>query len=240
MLREALAPVGVARRRRAPARRRARLARPAPGVWCRWSSTRMPSSRPSIDLASAIDAGCDLDRLTTLARSAPTRTVTAPALPAPVTDGVPVRIAVAGGAAFSFSYVDNLESLEAAGRGGGAVRSRCTTNAFPRAPVPWWPAAAFPRSSLPSSRPTSRWSPMSGDGSPVASSSGRSAGACCGWRIASTACRWPVSSPTAGEMTDRLTLGLPHRPDRRGVAVRPLRPRAEGARVPLLDGVTAR
>jgi cobyrinic acid a,c-diamide synthase len=69
-------------------------------------------------LAATIGAGCDLDGLLALARSAPgtpgvawSPTPEAGHAPPPA----PVRVAVARGAAFSFSYAENLELLEAAG-----------------------------------------------------------------------------------------------------------------------------
>jgi len=67
----------------------------------------------SVDrLAHAVDTDCDLDALLALARSAPTLTVADPPR-AVFTAGV--RIAVAAGPAFSFSYADNLELLAQAG-----------------------------------------------------------------------------------------------------------------------------
>lgn len=63
-------------------------------------------------LAERIDASCDLDAVARIAGDAPARTVDDVALPSRVGS---CRIAVAGGAAFSFSYPDNLEALEAAG-----------------------------------------------------------------------------------------------------------------------------
>lgn len=69
--------------------------------------------RRSLDaLAAAIEAGCDLDALEALARSAPSQAVASPpeALPAGR-----ARVAVLGGRGFSFTYPDNLELLEQAG-----------------------------------------------------------------------------------------------------------------------------
>ncbi|MEM9561722.1 MAG: cobyrinate a,c-diamide synthase [Actinomycetota bacterium] len=71
-------------------------------------------------LGAAVAAGCDLDRLRRTAASAPTVTVDEPPRPGPVpmstsTEGPPVRIAVAGGPAFTFVYRDNLDALTAAG-----------------------------------------------------------------------------------------------------------------------------
>ena len=69
--------------------------------------------RRSLDrLADAVAAGCDLDAFERLAA----RPVSddGPALPRPARVGSAV-VAVAGGPAFSFTYPDNLEALEAAG-----------------------------------------------------------------------------------------------------------------------------
>jgi len=66
-------------------------------------------------LADIVARSCDLDAVSGLARSAPRHEVES--LPAfePVVPAGSVRIAVAGGPAFSFCYPDNLEALEAAG-----------------------------------------------------------------------------------------------------------------------------
>jgi len=74
-------------------------------------------------LADAVDHCVDLDAITALASTAPA--VDTPPLPAtrPLAGGAPARlpnarrprIAVAGGAAFTFVYPDNLERLEEAG-----------------------------------------------------------------------------------------------------------------------------
>lgn len=65
-------------------------------------------------LAILIDRACDLDAVVSVAnRAAPTARPDLPGEGARPTDRT--RIAVAGGAAFSFSYPDNLEALAAAG-----------------------------------------------------------------------------------------------------------------------------
>jgi cobyrinic acid a,c-diamide synthase len=66
-------------------------------------------------LADAVTHGCDLDALLALAQTAPP--LTAGELPAANRQphAQPVRIAVAGGPAFSFTYPDNLELLAQAG-----------------------------------------------------------------------------------------------------------------------------
>jgi cobyrinic acid a,c-diamide synthase len=67
----------------------------------------------SVDrLASVITAGCDLEAVLAVARRAPTLDVAPLAGAARAGSAV---IAVASGPAFSFSYPDNLEALEAAG-----------------------------------------------------------------------------------------------------------------------------
>lgn len=63
-------------------------------------------------LAAVVRSHLDLDGVVAIARSAPDRSAAAVALPAP---GPPIRVAVAGGAAFTFTYRDTLDALEAAG-----------------------------------------------------------------------------------------------------------------------------
>jgi cobyrinic acid a,c-diamide synthase len=63
-------------------------------------------------LAALIERNCDLDAIMRIASAAPARAVQDIERPRRV--GA-VRIAVAGGPAFSFSYPDNVEALEAAG-----------------------------------------------------------------------------------------------------------------------------
>jgi cobyrinic acid a,c-diamide synthase len=63
-------------------------------------------------LAAVLARHVDLDAVVAVARSAPPRPVGEVALPAP---GTPVRVAVAGGAAFTFTYADTLDALRAAG-----------------------------------------------------------------------------------------------------------------------------
>jgi cobyrinic acid a,c-diamide synthase len=64
-------------------------------------------------LAVAVAGGVDLDAVVALARRAPDRSCAPVALPHRVAPGT--RVAVAGGAAFSFTYADTLEALQAAG-----------------------------------------------------------------------------------------------------------------------------
>ncbi|MEU9853168.1 cobyrinate a,c-diamide synthase [Streptomyces sp. NPDC047974] len=66
--------------------------------------------------AEQVLAGCDLEGLLALARSAPPLSTTewTPSVVAPPAGGRPV-VAVAGGAAFTFSYAENAELLTAAG-----------------------------------------------------------------------------------------------------------------------------
>jgi cobyrinic acid a,c-diamide synthase len=67
-------------------------------------------------LAAAVERGIDLEALLRIARSAPPFSTIAADVPTarPVASR-PVRIAVAGGPAFSFTYPDNLELLQQAG-----------------------------------------------------------------------------------------------------------------------------
>lgn len=111
MLREALAPLGV----------------PVLGVLRRAPELTWPDRHlglvPVVErpgevvrslaaLAAAVGRSCDLDAVMALARSAPPTPVAAP--PSAVPQGR-VRLAVAAGPAFSFSYPDNLELLAQAG-----------------------------------------------------------------------------------------------------------------------------
>jgi cobyrinic acid a,c-diamide synthase len=69
--------------------------------------------RASLDrLAALVTDGFDLDAISALAATAPTTEAGPVRLPEPV--GA-CRVAVAAGPAFTFSYTDNLEALEAAG-----------------------------------------------------------------------------------------------------------------------------
>ncbi|CAN5525629.1 cobyrinate a,c-diamide synthase [soil metagenome] len=69
-------------------------------------------------LAAAVAAGCDLEAVVRLARTAPATVAGSPLRPTERVvegGGPPLRIAVAGGSAFSFSYPDNLERLSETG-----------------------------------------------------------------------------------------------------------------------------
>lgn len=65
-----------------------------------------------VRLGAAVDAGCDLDQIMHAARACDDLSVAAPVLPERVGS---CTVAVAGGAAFTFTYTDNIEALEAAG-----------------------------------------------------------------------------------------------------------------------------
>lgn len=116
LLREAIAPTGV------PVvgvlRRDASLAVPERHLGLVPAVEREAHARRTLDgLAETVRAGIDLEALVALARSAPPlEGVTAwspePDAGAPLRD---VRIAVAGGPAFSFHYAENHELLAAAG-----------------------------------------------------------------------------------------------------------------------------
>ncbi len=63
-------------------------------------------------LADVIKAHVDLDAVAAVARSAPLHTAGPVPLPSP---GTPIRVGVAAGPAFTFTYQDTLEALRAAG-----------------------------------------------------------------------------------------------------------------------------
>ena len=113
MLREALAPSGI----------------PVLGVLMRderlvWRDRHLgliPVAERGLEVAASIEtlAGliaqrCDLAAIVALAAAAPTLAGGDPALPAAV-EGTSVRIAIAAGPAFSFTYPDNVEALASAG-----------------------------------------------------------------------------------------------------------------------------
>ncbi len=76
---------------------------------------RGPEVATSIDLlAGLISSSCDLPGIVALASAARSMTPSPLPVPAPPS-GPPVRIALAAGPAFSFTYVDNLEAFAAAG-----------------------------------------------------------------------------------------------------------------------------
>jgi cobyrinic acid a,c-diamide synthase len=111
MLRDALAPLGVAvlgaLRRDDALTWRDRHLGLVPVV------ERPEEVRRSLDrLAAAVERYCDLDAVVALGGTAPPVDVDDVRLPGRVGHA---RVAVAGGRAFSFSYPDNLEALEAAG-----------------------------------------------------------------------------------------------------------------------------
>lgn len=111
MLREALEPVGIpvvgALRRNNTFEWRDRHLGLVPVVEKPGEIRRSVSA-----LADAVERSCDLDAVIRIAQAAPARE--AAPLSAPKLIGQ-VRIAVASGKAFSFSYPDNLEALQQAG-----------------------------------------------------------------------------------------------------------------------------
>ena len=66
-------------------------------------------------LAAAVTEQIDLEAVLRLAASAPPMAVPSVPLPAGPPDAAPLRIAVAAGAAFTFTYTDTLDALVAAG-----------------------------------------------------------------------------------------------------------------------------
>lgn len=111
LLREALAPTGVpvlgALRRDDALQWRDRHLGLVP------VAERLPEVSAAMDLlAERVAAGVDLEAVAALARSAPPLAAGEVAVPSP---GAPFEVAVAAGKAFTFTYTDTLEALEAAG-----------------------------------------------------------------------------------------------------------------------------
>jgi len=111
MLREALAPLGI------PVL--GALARAEELAWRDRHLGLVPvvEQRDEVEaslerLADAVDASCNLDAISALARSAPRRSTPSAPTARPTAHA---RVGVAGGPAFSFTYPDNLELLEQAG-----------------------------------------------------------------------------------------------------------------------------
>ncbi len=93
-------------------------------------------------LAAAVAAGCDLDALLHIARSAPP--VDGPAWQPPDPSGSTVPVAVAGGSAFSFTYVEHVEMLAALGAD-VTVFDPCVDEFLPEAAALYLPGG-FPES----------------------------------------------------------------------------------------------
>ncbi|HEY1510005.1 MAG TPA: cobyrinate a,c-diamide synthase, partial [Solirubrobacteraceae bacterium] len=113
LLREALGPLGIPVLGALP--RDDGVAAPERHLGLVPAVERERQAREAIErLAAVVADACDLDGLIALARSAP-ETPGEAWSPEPSTDRARVRIAIAGGPAFSFRYEENLELLRAVG-----------------------------------------------------------------------------------------------------------------------------
>ena len=157
-------------------------------------------------LAAVVRAHVDLDGVVALARSAPARSAGAVPLPAP---GAPIRVAVAAGPAFTFTYRDTLDALEAAG---------AEIIPFDPLPASRLPSSidglvvggGFPEVHGAALAANGRCSATCGARCGPACRPGPSAAACCSWP--SRLDGRPMAGVVAGQavMTDRLTLGYRH------------------------------
>ena len=148
-------------------------------------------------LARTVGEGCDLAAIVRTGRAAPREVAGQPLAQATRADGDPVRIAVAGGKAFSFSYPDNIERLIEAGRRDRPVRRADRQGAAGRACRASSPGVGSPRSSAPSWPTTRSCCGTCARRSTPGCRPGRSAAACSGWPGPSTAGRWRGrSTPT--------------------------------------------
>jgi cobyrinic acid a,c-diamide synthase len=112
ILREALAPLGIPVVGVLP--RDDRLSMPSRHLGLVPAAEREADAELSIDaLGAAVAAGCDLDAIATIAKSAASL-LGAPWQP-PAAAGSAVPVAIAGGPAFSFTYAEHLEMLTARG-----------------------------------------------------------------------------------------------------------------------------
>jgi cobyrinic acid a,c-diamide synthase len=114
ILREAVASVGL------PVfgaiYRRDALSTPSRHLGLIPAAERSDEARATVDaLAAAIETSLDLDAILALARSAPAITGEPAEFPTAQPDANPIRVAVAGGRAFTFGYAETAELLTAAG-----------------------------------------------------------------------------------------------------------------------------
>ena len=175
-------------------------------AWCRWPSVRTRWRRRLAALAAAVADRVDLAAVVALARSAPPLD-RGPGRPARSRRRRPVRVAVAGGRAFTFTYTDTLDALAAAGAEVVRFDPLRDERAARTASTACSSAAASPRPTPPSWPPTGPCSTTSAAGS----TAGLPTWAECGglaWL-----CRDLDGHPMAGviaataTMTDRLHLG---------------------------------
>ena len=138
-------------------------------------------------------------------------------------------VAVAGGAAFTFSYAETAELLAAAGRG-GPLRPAARRAPARAGPPAWCSAAGSRRCTSPTWPPTSRsarrW-PGCARAGPVAPN----VRGCCTWPANWTASRCAGCCPQAA-MTGRLTLGYREAPAAGDSVLAAGRHRGPRARVP--------
>ena len=124
-----------------------------------------------------------------LARAAPTAAPSA-SVPLPAPGRRTVRVAVAAGPAFTFTYPDNVEALEAAGAE-IVPFDPLATPPCPTAVDGLVVGGGFPEVYAEALAANAPLLPTCARGSATGCRRGPSAAACCGWPARSTAARWP-------------------------------------------------